>query len=508
MPKEFFGKHKRRRRKHVALYQSAPRNMSGPDQRYNTFDREAHRELDMGSSRAHTFFKDPDIQPGQAPREPTSSSYLGATEDFSSSSMELDVSVAYEQELQSQGKGDNTCNVTGLDEEDATLCIPETPEAVKKKLFGSQEEIISQSFQHKPSSLHENEFASDSLPSRIREASSTAMHSSKAPNNIPGQGSWQIKPIFNVISSFINQNSRHAEPMADSSQTPNRGVDEDLSLLEKLQNKERELERSKKKYNKLIDSHQKLQQTAQLMEKWVAEFESKNQRLLHEKKQQELKFRGEIRESRAELDLVQEKYEELIRKRQEEAFKQMRSGRWLPTEDGKVVAELARVKREIRTWARSMATTDIKFLERLDETELMGLLANLSHVAVVQHADLPRGLGTPKAPGLLLNALLAHHVCTTTFQSPFFFLDDRLEEESLGAQGARLLGEMYKAAQDCKLKSCSHEQLFANFSSQRGRCACLAKSNSTNVAPGPREKRHSMRKRAARKNRAIYRQIL
>ncbi len=86
----------------------------------------------MGSSRAHTFFEDPDVQPGQAPREPTSSSDLGATEDFSSSFMELDVSVAYEQALQSQGKDETHAMLLVLMKKMLLSAYPKHPRLLRR----------------------------------------------------------------------------------------------------------------------------------------------------------------------------------------------------------------------------------------------------------------------------------------------------------------------------------------------------------------------------------------
>jgi hypothetical protein len=127
----------------------------------------------------------------------------------------------------------------------------------------------------------------------------------------------------------------------------------------------------------------------------------------------------------------------------------MSTARWLPIEDSKIVGHLDRFKREMRSWAKASAAKDLESLEELDSGELSDLLGELSRVAVLRNGRLPKGLPIPKIPALLLNALLAHHLYTSIFKSPFFCL-----EYGYGDDGSETVGaafeKIYQVAQQCK----------------------------------------------------------
>jgi hypothetical protein len=202
-----------------------------------------------------------------------------------------------------------------------------------------------------------------------------------------------------------------------------------------------------------------------------ADLERQITNLNHYQERKERVFQAEIRKLKAERDSSEEKYEALIREQQEESFKQMSNARWLPIEDTKVVSDLGRIKKEMRNWAKSTGVKGAEALENLDHSEFMSLLKNLSHVAVIKNNELPRGLSESKSPALLLNALLAHHLYTTVFRSPFFFLDDGLGKDSSLSRGAALLRSIYKLAQDCKTKFCLQARgLMLTLFSQQERC--------------------------------------
>jgi hypothetical protein len=183
----------------------------------------------------------------------------------------------------------------------------------------------------------------------------------------------------------------------------------------------------------------------------------------------------------------------------------MSNARWLPIEDTKVVSDLGRIKKEMRTWAKSTGVKGAEALENLDHSELMSLLKNLSHVAVIKNNELPRGLSEPKSPVLLLNALLAHHLYTAMFRSPFFFFDDGLGKDSPVTSDGALLREIYQLAQDCKTTPFLHARgvMLTSFSQQE-RCTCLAKPNSATFAPYPWNKHHRRRKTSTHPNGENY----
>jgi hypothetical protein len=169
------------------------------------------------------------------------------------------------------------------------------------------------------------------------------------------------------------------------------------------------------------------------------------------------------------------------------------------------VSDLGRIKKEMRNWAKSTGVKGAEALEKLSNSNLMSLLKNLSHVAVIKNNELPRGLSESKSPALLLNALLAHHLYTTMFRSPFFFFDDGLGKDSQVTSDGELLREIYKLAQDCKAKLFLHARgVMLTLFSQQKRCTCLAKPNSATFAPYPWNKHHRRRKTSTHPNGEIY----
>ena len=150
---------------------------------------------------------------------------------------------------------------------------------------------------------------------------------------------------------------------------------------------------------------------------------------------------------------IQEKYNTLNRRQQEESFNRMETGRWLPMEERDVRAEFERIRIEMRRWAKSAAVKNIAAIQDIEEEQHASLMASLSRVAVVENNQLPGGLSTPKGPSLLLNALLAHDVYTSLFQTPFFFLNDDLEYGPTGGGLDVPLNKIYGLALACKYEA-------------------------------------------------------
>jgi hypothetical protein len=290
---------------------------------------------------------------------------------------------------------------------------------------------------------------------QTREVSSSARHLSKPASSRQSQGHVHShlsnditeKPqgfFGKTINSIVGYTPQPSFSEI-AKQKPNRRDYDRAPLVEKLREKDRALERSAKNYNKLIEDYEELQQTTRLMADREAEFERQIRGLERHQERSGREFAAEVCKLEAERNSAQEKYEELIRKQQEESFKQMSTAHWLPTEDSKVIGELDRVKREMRGWAKATAVKSADYLEKLDSSDFLSLMESLSQVAVLEKGELPRGLLTPKSPALLLNALLAHHLYTTTFQNPFFFLD------RIGT--SELLHKIYELAQNCRTTS-------------------------------------------------------
>jgi protein-tyrosine-phosphatase len=172
----------------------------------------------------------------------------------------------------------------------------------------------------------------------------------------------------------------------------------------------------------------------------------------------------QVQELASHRNKIQEKYNTLIRRQQEESFKQMETGRWLPREESRVLADFERIRTQMRTWAKSAAVKNIAAIQDVEEEQHASLMASLSRVAVVENNQLPRGLSTPKGPSLLLNALLAHDVYTSLFRSPFFFLNDDLEHGPTGDGLDDSLNKIYGLALACKWEASSDGDYLLNIS--------------------------------------------
>jgi hypothetical protein len=157
-----------------------------------------------------------------------------------------------------------------------------------------------------------------------------------------------------------------------------------------------------------------------------------------------------IQEIESEKQTVQEQHNSFIRKQQEESFRQMTSARWAPVEERKVMGDLDRLKREMRSWAKGTSMNNMALLQSLDERDYVALMNDLAHVVLFENEQLPQGLSTSKSPALLLNALLAHSVYTSIFRNPFFFLEDGLGDILPRPGLERKLDEIYQRTQQCK----------------------------------------------------------
>ena len=144
------------------------------------------------------------------------------------------------------------------------------------------------------------------------------------------------------------------------------------------------------------------------------------------------KFDNDMNEMKSQRDLIQAEFNTFARKQQEAAFKNMESARWLPTDEFTVMSQLDRLKCEMRSWAKANATNADSLIQSLNEEDKASLIQALGNIALVEDGQLVDGLeNTARSSILLLNALLAHHVCESFFESPFFFLGEDPEKKVL-----------------------------------------------------------------------------
>jgi len=163
-------------------------------------------------------------------------------------------------------------------------------------------------------------------------------------------------------------------------------------------------------------------------------------------------YQAQLQNIQSEKVALEMKHNAFIRKHQEASFKQMESARWLPEDDTKVMGDLDRLKREMRTWSKAAAIKNISPLKVLVGAELGALMQKLEKVAVLENGDLPQSLvTTAKSSMLLLNALLAEDVYANFFRSPFFFLGHNINDNPANNLSEQVLMDIYRQAQSGKL---------------------------------------------------------
>jgi len=190
------------------------------------------------------------------------------------------------------------------------------------------------------------------------------------------------------------------------------------------------------------------------------------------------------------LAMAEEARDDIIRKQQEENFKQINTGRWLPQEESKIKGDLDRLKRSMKSWSKDCSVNNMTPLQSLMKgtDEEVALTQCLSDVVRLDEGCLPPGLATSKSPSLLLNALLAHDIYKTIFGNPFFFLRDQLDYEPPRLPPDEKFNEMYQWMLSGKLHKGYKTRHLLICVSQRSRSTYLAFSDfATLVSTTPGE---------------------
>jgi hypothetical protein len=338
--------------------------------------------------------------------------------------------------------------VDALDKDQESL---EKTRAHKGQIIAGKGEILSElkdegeaPHQERADMCNHDELALEQLEPQISYASSSARYSSThVARDNPQDQSRSSNRHFHEL---MGQTREPSSSRRGSMRGPNQEVPDVAALLKSLEEKDRALEKYSKKYNMLKEERREAQQQMNLViQNREAELRRKIKQLIHEREHREERFQREVAELIVDRDSAREEYEDLIRKQQEESFKQMSTARWLPADDNTVMIEFGRIKTAMRSWARKNSIKSMSPIENLEGSEYRSFLTALSNVAVFENEELPRGLQTPKSPGLILNAILAHHLCTNMFGNPFFFLEH--------LPGVELLHRIYGVAQSGETKS-------------------------------------------------------
>jgi len=265
----------------------------------------------------------------------------------------------------------------------------------------------------------------------------------------------QSPSFLGKVGDFFALTTGLPSTNSDLEQKLNAREEEIERLRAELREKDNFIKQISKDYEREADGLETKYQTLLDNEKRKLEFNGKEFERYKEKKERERdetvrSLQAEIHGIKSDRDLIQAKHITFVRQQQEEAFKQMESARWLPPEESKVLGNLDRIKRGMKSWAKGTAIKDMSLIQELSEKDVADLMNGLSTVVLLQENQLPQGLSTPRTPALLLNALLAHDVYMNLFRNPFFFLKDGLGDNLPGTGLEQILHRIYFMAQACE----------------------------------------------------------
>jgi hypothetical protein len=171
-----------------------------------------------------------------------------------------------------------------------------------------------------------------------------------------------------------------------------------------------------------------------------------------QRNQSELEHRTHIleakfQEAKSETEGIAAAYKLLHDDKEKEEYKRAKSAPWQAADGRTIAIKLEKLKKGMRTLGKGLSIIDLSILQRLSKVEHMALMKDLANICVLTNDKIPEGLSSAKPSFLLLNALLAHHVYTALFETPFFFLANGLGG-GLSTSGLdSLLNEMYRRMQ-------------------------------------------------------------
>ncbi len=163
---------------------------------------------------------------------------------------------------------------------------------------------------------------------------------------------------------------------------------------------------------------------------------------LQAQEQEVASLKEKMKDMEYDRDAAQDRCEDLTRKQQELAFKSLEGGEWIPQDENKVKDELDSLKRNMKAWAKEMATTQLAPWRELDGQDYQKFVKAVEGIVALSGGRrLPEGLESPRKTGLLLNAMLASDVYRVVFDWPFF---------SLGNGGRGQVADIHSAILECK----------------------------------------------------------
>ncbi|KAG4415112.1 hypothetical protein IFR04_011749 [Cadophora malorum] len=299
-------------------------------------------------------------------------------------------------------------------------------------------------------------------PARLPQSSKQRSSQARSPQQgrIPGQGTGILESIASPFRMIFSPSG------ASASQQYEQARKETERLTELLKKKDRQIEMMKADHQKDLrntendwkrmqeEERQKFDHVLKThYNRWHQDHDDHWQQINHDHGRTVSKLQMQLQDTQKEKEAMLMEHEEFIRVKQEASFGGMESGRWAPAEESKIFGQLNRLKRDMRTWAKEVASKDLSLLKTLDKRDLDSLMDHLSNVVVLQNDQLPAGLTTPKSPALLLNALFSHMLYSNLLRSPFFFLEEIPRDGLKKTSVAETLEGIYKMAQ----KSNAHD---------------------------------------------------
>lgn len=279
---------------------------------------------------------------------------------------------------------------------------------------------------------HDHSPKSESMSTRsatkpqVADVSTSSKTSSRAGRNVS-------KPlnIVGTISKMIFPKTTSASPSKSSKHQDN--SQEEIAKLKKalkekyIDNADQEKEITHR--NKVINSwaaHEKtllakLSETERKYERKAAALYDKEADITSRDFKIK-KLREKNKELQNERDSAILEVQDIVRKQQEESFKNIESALWIPREDGQVKIDLDELKRSMKNLAKAIAIPEFPGLSNLRQSAQDAILAAVDNVTRAGLSGvLLDGMSKKKSPAVILNALLSHAIYTKLFEHAFFF---------------------------------------------------------------------------------------
>ncbi|TGO47417.1 hypothetical protein BCON_0279g00170 [Botryotinia convoluta] len=245
----------------------------------------------------------------------------------------------------------------------------------------------------------------DSIMADVRSIHAT--HPGEPQGNLPSTLNSQVTPQLSPNNHVMDQNRVQNSP---TSALPREPLPNAIHVSNSTQS-----------YDFLMASRRTLERLEDEVHRSYEELRTLKKEIV-DLKEQESELQQRNQQDREECSRA-------VRALQEMAFKPWRAGKWLPAEHDTINLEISTLQAAMSGWIRGATSGD----SRLDDLSEVfqgedqakdALREELSKVMVFKNDLLPEGLPQKRAKKFLFEALLANHLFTNVFSSPFSFLGD------------------------------------------------------------------------------------